>query len=283
MYVQSSDHKTSASARSVVLTIPDGDRGVETTVRYISMFVQRAVRSPQVNALAIDILRQANAPQHNPKADAKAIYRWVLRNIRYVPEMDETLRPVEEILRVRAGDCDDINGILLPSLLLSVGIPVRLVTVAVEPESPKAFSHIYAEANLKGEWVAMDAARPGARFGRAPDRYFRKRIWSIAGDKHHDVAGVQGLNGYRGLGAINWTQLIQAGSYGTAQILSAAKTGLPQIQPSQYLTPGVSSNVVPGSAMPVSTSSLLGSAGGSGGLIILAVGIAALLALKGKG
>ena len=146
-------------------------------------FVQDAVRSPEVNRLAIRILQESNAPQHNPTAEAKAIFNWVRKNFRFVSESEETLRPIEEILRVRAGDCDDINGILLPSLLMSVGIPVRLVTVAVEPDAPKSFSHIYAEALLDGEWVAVDAARPGASFGRAPEHYFRKRIWKISGDR----------------------------------------------------------------------------------------------------
>ena len=137
MYVSSSDSQTSASGRAVVLTIPGGDPGVETTVRYIGRFVQQAVRTPEINRLAIQILQESGVPEHNPKAEAKAIFNWVRKHIRFVSESEETLRPVQEILRVQAGDCDDINGILLPSLLLSVGIPVRLVTVAVEPESPK--------------------------------------------------------------------------------------------------------------------------------------------------
>lgn len=264
----------------MVLTIPDGDRGVETTVRYISRFVQRAVHSPDVNAFAVSILHAANAPQHNPKADAKAIYSWVLRNVRYVPEMDETLRPVEEILRVRAGDCDDINGILLPALLLSVGIPVRLVTVAVEPDAPKAFSHIYAEAFINGEWIAVDAARPGARFGRAPEHFFRKRIWHIGGDRYSEVAGARRLNGYRNIGAIDWTQLIQAGTYGTAQIVSASKSGIPPIPTPS--TPYVTSGIVPGSTIPFSSAGL-GMGISSGEIVLLAIGAAIFfIAQKGK-
>jgi transglutaminase-like putative cysteine protease len=279
MYVQSSDSQTSASRRSVVLTIPDGDRGVETTVRYISRFVERAVHSADVNALAVSILHEANVPQHNPKADAKAIYKWVLRNIRYVPEVDETLRPVEEILRVRAGDCDDINGILLPSLLLSVGIPARLVTVAVEPDAPNAFSHIYAEALIDGEWIALDAARPGARFGREPEHYFRKRIWHIGSNRYSDVAGMRRLNGYRSLGAIDWTQLLQAGTYGTAQILSASKTGIPPIPTAA--SPYVTSGLVPGTTT-LAPNSALGLGTGSSGIVLLALGVGALFLLKGR-
>ena len=261
----------------MVLTIPDGDRGVETTVRYIGRFVQSAVRSPEINRLAIEILRGANAPEHNPRAEAKAIFKWVRRNIRFVAESEETLRPVEEILRVQAGDCDDINGILLPSLLLSVGIPVRLVTVAVEPDAPKAFSHIYAEAFLDGEWVAMDAARPGARFGRAPEHYFRKRIWNITGEEHKDIRGVRSLNGYRrrGLGFdfSALTNLVQAGTTGAAQILASSKTGIPPMPLSYGLTPAVSSQILPGYT-PVPTTGLLGGVSGGTVLLLLAgVGI----------
>src|SRR5690348_15462021 len=248
MYVSSSDSQTSASGRAVVLTIPGGDPGVETTVRYIGRFVQQAVRTPEINRLAIQILQESGVPEHNPKAEAKAIFNWVRKHIRFVSESEETLRPVQEILRVQAGDCDDINGILLPSLLLSVGIPVRLVTVAVEPESPKDFSHIYAEAYLDGQWIASDAAPPGARFGRAPENYFRKRIWNITGDDHEDIAGPRRrhINGYRPLGAFDLTSVIQAATTGTAQILAASKTGIPPLPGSTGLTPAVQSTILPG-------------------------------------
>ena len=261
----------------MVLTIPDGDRGVETTVRYISRFVQDAVRSPEVNRLAISILHESNAPQHNPTAEAKAIFNWVRRNFRFVSESEETLRPIQEILRVRAGDCDDINGILLPSLLLSVGIPVRLVTVAVEPDAPESFSHIYAEALLNGSWVAVDAARPGARFGRAPEHYFRKRVWKISGDRYSDVAG---LNGYRGLGFdfSALTSLVSAGATGAAQILASSKTGIPPLPMSYGLTPAVSSQILPG-YQQVPTASLGISANTT--LIIAAVAVGFFL-LKRK-
>ncbi len=259
----------------MVLNIPDGDRGIEATVAYISKFVQSAVHSADVNRLAISILQNSHAAEHNTTAEAKALFNWVHKNFRFVGESEETLRPVDEILRVRAGDCDDLNGILLPSLLLSVGIPVRLVTVATESQAPEQFSHIYPEAWLNNRWVAMDVARPGARFGREPEHYFRKRIWHIAGDHYTDVGRL------RGMGTFNWAQLLQAGTYGTAQILSAAKTGIPPLPQQQELTPAVSSTVLPNGYTQVPTANLSGGFNLNSTDIVLGVVVLAALMMMG--
>jgi transglutaminase-like putative cysteine protease len=214
--------------------------------------IDRAVRSPEVNRLAIAVLEAGKAREHDATSAAKTIYNWVRANFRFVPDVIgydaefrpqgyETLRPVEEILRAGGGDCDDINGILLPSLLSSVGIPVRLVTVASDSSTPGVFSHIYPEAYLAGQWVAVDAARPGARFGREPEYYSLKRIWGVEGGyvdllpgeeysaMDSEVAQLVGLNGLGqddGDGGIDWTAVSQVAEQAlksTPTIIAAAR------------------------------------------------------------
>ena len=56
----------------------------------------------------------------------------------------------------RAGDCDDMT-ILLGSMLLATGHPVRLILAGFRPNKPHAYSHIYPEVNVRGRWIAIDA------------------------------------------------------------------------------------------------------------------------------
>ncbi len=91
---------------------------------------------------------------------------------------------------MRAGDCDDINGILLPALLGTIGVRTRLVTVATDPKAPAEFTHIYPEAWLGGQWIPIDAAMKNPVWGTAPARYTRKRIWSTTDSSYRDLAGL---------------------------------------------------------------------------------------------
>lgn len=275
----------------MALNIPEGDRGIEATVRWIRKLVDCAVRSPEVNRLAISILDSGGAREHDQLSAAKTIYNWVRSNFRFVPDVIsydekwnpvgyETLRPIEEIIRVRAGDCDDINGVLLPSLLGSVGIAVRLVTVAADPDQPGSFSHIYPEALIDGQWIAVDAARPGARFGREPEHWDRKRIWGLSNGGYQDVGRLNGL-GFEydpdtSGGRIDWGSIIQAGIEATPKIIGASRaapTSLPfmNLQPSQTQIP---SNFRPGDTRAAPTSDILGLSSGTvllGGGVLVAM------------
>jgi hypothetical protein len=187
-----------AATQDRVQTMPlaGGDFGTAQTVAVIRRLVDRGIRSPLINRTAIEILHSSGVPQFNTAAAARAIFAWTQANTRFVPDMvgKETLRSADEILRVRAGDCDDLNAVLLPSLLGTVGIPSRLVTIA-RVEDPSEFAHIYIEANLDGAWTPMDVARPGAQFGLAPAQYSRKRLWSLTSNQFEDIGGLAGLGG----------------------------------------------------------------------------------------
>lgn len=191
-----------------------GDSGTAQTIRAIRSLVDSAWKDSSVNRAAIDILRDAGVPPYADDAQkAAALYAWTQQNVYYIsdPVNKEALRPAREILAMLAGDCDDLNAILLPSLLGTVGVPSRLVTVSADGRDPESFSHIYCEADIDGNWVALDAARPGAQYGVAPPNFFRRAWWSLTDDSHSDYpgagqmqsfagSGMRGLAGY-GLGA----------------------------------------------------------------------------------
>jgi hypothetical protein len=216
-----------------------GDQGVAQTINAIREIVDDAVKDPAVNVTAIEMVRGAG-DQFSRDAKAQAIYAAVANRFSYVEDPvgpfgpKETLRTARTLLQIWAGDCDDAS-VLIASLLGTIGIPSRLVTIAADPSAPEEFSHIYPEAEVfPGNWVAMDVARPGSAYGSAPQRYFRKRVWSLTDRAYQDLNGCRcsSLNGYVQLGddtafSTNVTALATLES-GAAQIASAVK-GQPTI------------------------------------------------------
>ena len=251
------------SFRGVMGTpLAHGDQGVEQTINVIRQLVDDAVKDPAVNVTAIQMVR-GTGDQFSRDAKAQAIYAAVANRFQYVEDPvgpfgpKETLRPARVLLQIWAGDCDDAS-VLIASLLGTIGIPSRLVTIAADPSAPDEFSHIYPEAEVfPGNWVAMDIARPGSAYGSAPQRYFRKRVWSLTDRAYQDLNGgcrCSSLNGYAMLGdaASDITALASLES-GAAQITSAAE-GQPTL-PFSYASgaspySSFATGLTPGAAAP---------------------------------
>lgn len=208
----------------------DGERGTLQTVRVMRRLVDQAQADASFVRFAVDLVR--NVPAYDEYGEISALFSWVLGNIRYTkdPVAKEKLYPPQELLKIRAGDCDDM-ATLLGALALSLGYPARLVTVGVNPTSPNDFSHVYVEVECpagSGNWVALDAARPGAQFGRQPESFTRKRSWSLTDDSYHDFKGatrMRGLSGYTGLGdnSIDWGSILNQSISEIPQITAAVQ------------------------------------------------------------
>jgi hypothetical protein len=64
------------------------------------------------------------------------------------------------------------------TLLVALGIPCELVTVATDPTNPDVFDHVYLEAiNKDGTRVAMDLSGPYP--GWEPPQVYRRKRWGI--------------------------------------------------------------------------------------------------------
>lgn len=238
----------------------EGDAGTTQTIQHIRQLVDAGMKHPEVNRTALEILRQARAFGYDDERKVRAIYDWVLRRIGYVkdPPGKELLRPADVLLRVRAGDCDDINGVLLPSLLGTIGYPCQLVTISSNADAPEEFSHIYCVVNVGGKWIPLDAARRNTRFGSRPPRWIRKRVWSLLDDSYSDVAGLAGYQTSRrgrmaGLG-FDWgsfANVLTAGTTGAANLISATRSQgqmfLPQVTPTaaQPYVPAAATDYTP--------------------------------------
>lgn len=293
-----------------------GDAGVEQTIALMRKLVDDALRDPSIVRLATDIVR--STPAFDDFAEANALYEWVRRNIRFTkdPVNKEKLYPPAELLKIRAGDCDDIS-MLLSTLLMAVGYPARLMTVAT-PSSPDQFSHVYVEAEIpagSGHWLAVDPARADSQFGVAPPMAARSRWWSLVDNAFGDLSGMRpasalsGLGHYprfRGMGAYgrvrqmgdaapsgsSTSSTIATIEQGTADIIRASQ-GLPA-SPYAYSGPWASfqTQYTPGAAIPagyslnaagqlVPTASLSVS-GSSNWVLWIALGFGALLVFGGR-
>jgi hypothetical protein len=272
-----------------IIPIADGDRGTAQTIDQIRILIDAGMKCAQVNSLALSIVR--GLPAFNYAAERRAIYDWVLGNIRYVRHIfgKETLRTVGEILDKRAGHCSDFT-VLCGALLGTIGNQVRLVTVATDPGSPSEWTHIYPEVLDDGQWVAIDAARPGARWGLAPQSFFRKRIWSAYSPEYADVNGA-------GMGALQRRTLNGLGD--TADILQSILDAAPKIlQGTATIVQAANGPVTPYYYTPLQQESPYGSQYGaavnlsaspglssltSNPLVLLGAGLLLFMALKGRG
>lgn len=256
-------------------TIADGDLGTAQTIDKIRKLVHDGMTDQLVNRTAIAIVRQSGVPQFDFLGEIKSIYEWVLRSIRFVRDIYqvETLRSAREIILVGAGDCDDINSILLPSLLLTIGAHVRLVTISANAEDPHSFSHIYCEVELPdGSWLALDAARKNPAFGKQPMYYFRKRVWSLGDSSYKDMKGLGGYYrdpaGYLG----DFTDIAS----GIADIIGAGGTAaagiINTLNRPQIIPPGFTTNPATGQLVPINPSGTLIASSAPGGVLASASG-----------
>lgn len=189
-----------SGTRSVPLL--SGDAGVAQTIALMKQLIDDGVKDPVVNRYAIDALRNSGAIQHDPLSAAQTIFDNVSRNFFFVNDpvgpsgAKETLRIPRDTIELRAGDCDDYT-VLICALLGTIGMETRIITVATDPRDASQFTHVYPEVEIEGQWIPVDAARPGAQFGLAPARTFRKKIWSCTDSSSQEVRGQNfSLNGY---------------------------------------------------------------------------------------
>lgn len=189
------------------VSLMNGDSGVAQTIDQMRSLISEALTDPSILRTAKDIVR--GVPAFDDYAEAQALYNWVRSNIRFTkdPVDKETLYPPTELLQIRSGDCDDIS-MLLGTLLMAVGYPARLMTVAANGDD---FSHVYVEGQVNGQWIPMDPARSDSQFGVAPPSYTRARWWSLSDTSQGDLPGTLGhyqrfqshVSGIGSYGAVN--------------------------------------------------------------------------------
>jgi len=138
--------------------ISEGTQGVKETLAVMRRIVRgddgRA--NPAVIETARSIAR--GVPAKDWFGQIEAVYNFVRSNIVYVmdPVDVEALSTPVELLRIRAGDCDDM-AVLLASLLTAIGHPTRFVAIGF---SEGDLSHVYVETKIGERWIALDPTEP---------------------------------------------------------------------------------------------------------------------------
>jgi len=164
--------------------IPIGDAGIRATLRRMAVLARRGIRDEQTLVMSRKIT--STAPVANKSAEAKAIFDWTVKNIRYVqdPVHIEFIMSPAKLIEVGSGDCDDLS-ITVASMAEAVGIPARFVavkTMARDGYSPR-FNHVYPELYLDGRWVAHDIANVAPEVGKTTPNNGEKIIQPVTVDE----------------------------------------------------------------------------------------------------
>lgn len=169
---------------SQLASIPAGAQGVQATMRNMRANVLASASNPLIGQLARTIVASVTA--NDESGEAAAIQKWVQRNIRYTrdPSTNELVQAPEVTLRVKQGDCDD-QAQLTAALLMSVGHACRLVAVGFQPG---AYSHVYTESRIAGEWLTVETIRPWS-LGQAPVGVVVRQIVGLTGNNSMDQVG----------------------------------------------------------------------------------------------
>jgi hypothetical protein len=274
-----------------------GEPGTAQTIKVMRHLVDSALSDSSFVRLTRDVVR--SVPAYDEAGELEAVFNFVSQHIRYTkdPLTKETLYPPQELLKIQAGDCDDIS-MLMSAMALALGYPARLITVAANDSDPNEFSHVYAEVELpvgSNNWIAMDAARPGAQFGVQPPVYFRKRAWSLIDNSYQDLNGatrMRGLGSYgpvRGLGDdVDWTAILTAGLQQIPQDIAVA-SGQSSALRSPYGTVSTgpyasyATPYTPGYGVPQSGYTAGASLTASPWVLPALIGLAAIFLMRGRG
>lgn len=131
-------------------TIPEGTAGTMATVERMRSLVNEWRTDPQIINAARSIVFLE--PAKDDLAEARALFRWVQRTVRYVRDVRgvETLATPLATMETRSGDCDD-HATLLATLLEAIGFETRFVLASYS--DPSSFEHVYLTVLITtGAW-----------------------------------------------------------------------------------------------------------------------------------
>jgi len=152
-----------------------GEAGNYQTVYKMKKVARKHAGDVLVRRLAESIILEAGAGSHNHIAEAKAIGRWVQKNMLYAKDPDgiEQLQSpplmIERIFQGKGvGDCDDM-ALLAATLLLTIGIRPKFRMVRYRTEKG-GFNHIYVvvyESDFEGskKRLVIDPIIPNREIG----------------------------------------------------------------------------------------------------------------------
>lgn len=148
--------------------------------------VWQSIGKPIIHRSASTIRASANA---NNQLLSVELFRWVKRNVNYVPDealIDQGMEGRELLIapdvllamNPAEGDCDDFS-MVAASLAIQLGMKAKFIAVALERDSPERFSHIFMAVedtigpNGKKDWISLDCSH-GPYAGWETDGQYRR-------------------------------------------------------------------------------------------------------------
>jgi transglutaminase-like putative cysteine protease len=166
---------------------------IKERVAILQDLTHDSVKDPRMRKLALQITK--HCPARDEKCEARAIYNWVRKNIRYTgdigPHKLGRNGPVEAIdlfqtaartVENQGGDCDD-HSILFCTMALHNGFACRYRVTSPTRRKAEDYTHIYpmigggSKENPR-RWVPADTTIPGEFFGQEVD--YGKKIDFVA-------------------------------------------------------------------------------------------------------
>jgi hypothetical protein len=227
---------------------PDPDEATAQIVHKMCELARSSAADRLLRSCAFDAVRrfrggpfyQGRHPFRDKLAIAESCYWWAKHELKFIHhsrlidiwlnERDQLQLLISPDVLVRMdqmfGDCA-IYSMLLCAFLDVLNVPWELVTLAVNPQQPDIFSHVYPRAVLQnGRRLALDASHGRFPGWSVPAKdIFRSQVWNQAGEPVedsmqrfqglHDYVPSHGLLGWAGMGQTE-NGTVDAGSdYGT--------------------------------------------------------------------
>lgn len=160
------------------MEISSGVKGTAETIERMLKLIQIGKRDMRLRPVIGEVI--ANCKQKDYRCYAKAIHDYVCYKIKYAydPVDIELIEDPINIIKAGIADCDS-KCILFCSMCEQIGLPCRLVTVKSSMLSDE-FSHVFAEVNIKGQWVASDCTMPDKGFGWSPPSDMPRKTWGVS-------------------------------------------------------------------------------------------------------
>lgn len=148
----------------LVTTLPEGDAGVDQTLRAMAAMARHGAATVPAGWGRREVWWHLT-----PAMRARSLRGFLAARVRYVddpPGAELVRHPLQMLEQIATtgeaeGDCDDV-ATLGAMLALVMGLRVRWVVLGFDRDAP--FSHVFAEvaAPEGGQWVDLDVTRPEA-------------------------------------------------------------------------------------------------------------------------
>jgi len=213
----------------------DPDTATAQTIGIMCQHVKQAVTDALVKQAATDALSRfgslgkASSEANRPQQVATGAFWWCKLFVKFLHH--------EFIIREKLNEAGHLQGLISPEVLVRMsqpegdcaifsecvaafltvfGVPFEFVTVAVNPNEPEIFSHVYLYAVLPdGTRLPLDASHGTYPGWQVPSAHVsRRQVWDASGNQVPDRGSrFDGLHNYkvRGLGAMVFDD--QTGTY----------------------------------------------------------------------